>query len=83
LRRAAVSPKKPKSQSAAAINQMNKASLLTSGKRLNDSKLYFLSVHDLEPSGIIIHAYDQLDSKEYILPVTEHEVTGSCPTCAR
>eukprot|EP01031_Cornospumella_fuschlensis_P039797 gene39797-48454_t len=52
---------------------MNKASLITLGKRLNDGNLYFLSVHDLEPSGVIIHAYDQINSKEYILPISEHE----------
>eukprot|EP01039_Chlorochromonas_danica_P009528 gene9530-10532_t len=52
---------------------MNKASLLTLGKRLNDGNLYFLSIHDLEPSGVIVHAYDQVNSKEFILPVTEHE----------
>lgn len=53
---------------------MNKVSLLTLGKKLNDGNLYLLSVHDLEPSGIIVHAYDQLNSKEYILPITEFEV---------
>lgn len=53
---------------------MNKASLLTEGRRLNDGNLYFLSIHDLEPSGVLVHAYDQINSKEYILPVTEHEV---------
>lgn len=56
---------------------MNKSSLLTLGKRLNDGNLYFLSVHDLEPSGIIIHAYDQVHSKEYILPVSEQQVKRS------
>lgn len=53
---------------------MNKVSLLTIGKKLQDNNLYVLSIHDLEPSGLIVHAYDQINSKEYVLPVTEHEV---------
>lgn len=53
---------------------MNKAALFTTGKKLNGSDLYLLSVYDLEPSGIIIHAYNQSDSKEYMLPVTEMQV---------
>lgn len=52
---------------------MNKESLLSMGRKLNDV-VYVLSVYDLEPSGIIIHAYNQLDSKERILPITEMEV---------
>lgn len=56
---------------------MNKASLLTIGKRLNDGNLYFLSIHDLEPSGVIIHAYDQINSTEYVLPISEHQVTSA------
>ncbi len=54
---------------------MNKVSLLTQGKKLQDGNLYVLSVYDLEPSGLIIHAYDQLNSKEYTLPVSEYEVS--------
>ncbi len=53
---------------------MNKVSLLTLGKKLSDGNLYMLSVHDLEPSGVIVHAYDQLNSKEFVLPVSEFEV---------
>lgn len=56
---------------------MNKVSLLTLGKKLQDGNLYLLSVYDLEPSGIIIHAYDQLNSKEYTLPISEFEVNCS------
>ena len=56
---------------------MNRAALLTIGKKINGDKLYMLSVFDLEPAGIIIQAYDQLSSKEYILPVTEQEVKPS------
>eukprot|EP00600_Ochromonadales_sp_CCMP1393_P001637 CAMPEP_0174981836 /NCGR_PEP_ID=MMETSP0004_2-20121128/16124_1 /TAXON_ID=420556 /ORGANISM="Ochromonas sp., Strain CCMP1393" /LENGTH=162 /DNA_ID=CAMNT_0016233651 /DNA_START=110 /DNA_END=598 /DNA_ORIENTATION=+ len=53
---------------------MNKVSLLTIGKKLQDGNLYLLSIYDLEPSGVIIHAYDQIASKEYILPVGEAEL---------
>lgn len=53
---------------------MNKVSLLTIGKKLRDNNLYLLSIYDLEPSGLIVHAYDQVNSKEYLLPVSESEV---------
>ena len=54
---------------------MNKGALITTGRKLTGgSDLYLLSIFDLEPSGIIIHAYNQADSKEYSLPVTEMEV---------
>jgi len=53
---------------------MNKVSLLTIGKKLQDGNLYVLSIYDLEPSGLIVNAYDQTNSKEYILPVSEHEL---------
>lgn len=53
---------------------MNKVSLLTIGRKLQDNNLYLLSIHDLEPSGLIVHAYDQTNSKELMLPVSEHEV---------
>lgn len=52
---------------------MNKVSLLTVGKKLQDN-LYLLSIYDLEPSGLIVHAYDQIQSKEYLLPISEKEV---------
>jgi hypothetical protein len=54
---------------------MNNASLLTIGKKLKGSEVYLLSVFDLEPSGIIVHAYNQIDSKEYTLPISEFEVS--------
>ena len=54
---------------------MNKVSLLTIGKKLQDNNLYLLSIYDLEPSGLIVHAYDQFNSKEYLLPVSEVEVS--------
>lgn len=53
---------------------MNKVSLLTIGKKLQDGSLYLLSIYDLEPSGLIVQAYDQVNSKEYLLPVSESEV---------
>ena len=53
---------------------MNRAALLTVGRKLQGDTMYLLSVFDLEPSGVIVHAYNQADSKEYILPVTELEV---------
>lgn len=54
---------------------MNKASLLTVGKKLQGN-LYLLSIYDLEPSGLIVHAYDQVQSKEYLLPISEREVNS-------
>jgi hypothetical protein len=52
---------------------MNKVSLLTAGRKLQGN-LYLLSIYDLEPSGVIVQAYDQLQSKEYLLPISESEV---------
>lgn len=54
---------------------MNKAALITVGKKFQEDSMFLLSVFDLEPSGVIIHAYNQTDSKEYSLPVTEMEVS--------
>jgi hypothetical protein len=56
---------------------MNKAALMTSGRKLEGGQLYLLSVFDLEPSGIIVHAYNQITSKEYMLPVLEKEMAAS------
>eukprot|EP01038_Epipyxis_sp_PR26KG_P006257 gene6257-8617_t len=53
---------------------MNKVSLLTLGKKLQDENLYLLSIYDLEPSGVIVHAYNQVNSQELILPITEMEL---------
>lgn len=53
---------------------MNRTALVTVGKKLTGNDLYLLSVFDLEPSGIIIQAYNQIDSKEYMLPISEQEV---------
>mmetsp|Transcript_8068 Transcript_8068/g.12052 ORF Transcript_8068/g.12052 Transcript_8068/m.12052 type:complete len:162 (+) Transcript_8068:1-486(+) len=56
---------------------MNKASLFTLGRKLQDDNLYVISIHDLEPSGLIVHAYDQSNSQEYVLPVSEFELAQS------
>jgi len=54
---------------------MNKTSLYTSGKKFpNDGKFYVVSVFDLEPSGVLLQAYNQESSKEYLLSVSEKEV---------
>lgn len=52
---------------------MNTA-LITVGKRLLGDALFLVSVFDLEPSGISVKAYNQTDSREYSLPVSEREV---------
>eukprot|EP00606_Chrysophyceae_sp_TOSAG23-5_P001215 GSChrysophyteH2.ASY1.ANO1.362.1 assembled CDS len=56
---------------------MNKAALMTSGRKLEGGQLYLLSVFDLEPSGVIVHAYNQITSKEYMLPVLEKELAAA------
>jgi hypothetical protein len=55
--------------------KMNKSTLYTIAKKfdINDD-LFIVSVYDLEPAGIIVHAYNQIDSKEYMLPISEREV---------
>ena len=54
---------------------MNKAALLTTAKKFqSDDDLYLVSVFDLEPSGIIVHAYNQINSHVLTLPVSEMEV---------
>lgn len=55
----------------------NKPALLTIGKTLNGDQLFVMSVYDLEPSGIIVQAYSQVDSKEYSLAVSEKELIES------
>ena len=54
---------------------MNKAALYTAGRKLQGGTIYLVSVFDLEPSGIICHAYNQISSKEYLLPVSETELS--------
>lgn len=57
---------------------MNKESLYTTGKKLTGKYgtiVYIMSVFDLEPSGVIVQGYNQMDSKEHILPIAEKEVS--------
>jgi hypothetical protein len=61
---------------------MNKPALLTMGKTLNKDKLYVLTVYDMEPAGVIVQAYNQADSKEYILPISERELASANVTRA-
>ena len=56
---------------------MNKSALITLGKKFHGDSMFLLSVFDLEPSGVIVHAYNQADSQEYMLPVTEMELATS------
>lgn len=56
---------------------MNKTALITIGKKLKSNDLYLLSVLDLEPSGVIVHAYSQVDSTEYSLPISESDVSNN------
>jgi len=55
---------------------MNKPTLLTAGKQLGD-KLYVFSVYDLEPSGILVQAYNQAAQVEYLLSITEKELVDT------
>lgn len=55
---------------------MNKPTLLTIGRQLGD-KLYVFSVYDLEPSGILVQAYNQASQQEYLLPITEKELVDT------
>jgi len=56
---------------------MNKPSLLSMGKTLNEEKLYVVTCYDMEPSGIIVQAYNQTDSSEYILSISERELSSA------
>ena len=53
---------------------MNNVALVTVGKRLLGDTLYLVSVFDLEPSGVLVKAYNQNDSREYSLAISEREV---------
>ena len=54
---------------------MNKSALLTTVKKFEtDNDLYLVSFFDLEPSGIILHAYNQVNSTILTLPISETEV---------
>ena len=54
---------------------MNKVALVVVGKKLLGDNLFLCSVFDLEPSGVLVHAYNQADSREYTLAVTERDVS--------
>jgi hypothetical protein len=55
--------------------KMNKAALVTVVKKFQAyPDLCLVSIFDLEPSGIIVHAYNQINSNVYTLPVSEMEV---------
>lgn len=56
---------------------MNKAALYTAGRKLQGSSIYLLSVFDMEPSGIIVHAYNQVNSSEYLLPISERDLANA------
>ena len=56
---------------------MNKEALCTVGRKLDSNGLFILSVFDLEPSGVLVQAYSQITSKEYLLPVSEAELAAA------
>jgi len=56
---------------------MNKPALLNMGKTLGEEKLYVITIFDMEPSGIIVQAYNQQDSQEYILSISERELAAA------
>ena len=60
---------------------MNKVALITAGKRLLGDTLFLVSVFDLEPSGVLIHAYNQADSREYTLAISERDVSQRLLIC--
>ena len=62
---------------------MNKPALLTMGKTLGEDKLHVITIFDMEPSGIIVQAYNQTDSQEYILSVSERELAAANVTRAK
>ena len=57
------------------LSEMNKSALLTTVKKFDiDNDLYLVSFFDLVPSGIIVHAYNQVNSNILTLPIAETEV---------
>ena len=56
---------------------MNKPALLNAGKLFNRGDLYVISIYDMEPSGILVQAYNQESSKEYLLSVSERALMAS------
>jgi hypothetical protein len=61
---------------------MNKAALYTAGRKLSGGTVFLVSVFDLEPSGVIVHAYNQINSAEYLLPVSEADLSRAAITRA-
>lgn len=55
---------------------MNKRSLYTLGRELDDGCMYILSAIDLEPAGVLVQAYNQENSEVLTLPVSESQVRG-------
>lgn len=55
---------------------MNKERLHTKSQKLANNFVYLLSVYDLEPSGVLVVATNNMDSKERILPVSEKELAA-------
>ena len=55
---------------------MNKPTLITIGRQLGE-KYFVFSVYDLEPSGILVQAYNQASQQEYLLPITEQELVAT------
>ena len=53
------------------------------GKTLGEDKLHVITIFDMEPSGIIVQAYNQTDSQEYILSVSERELAAANVTRAK
>ena len=53
---------------------MRNRSLYTLGRELDEGAMYILSVIDLEPAGVLVQAYNQENSEELTLPVSESQV---------
>ena len=53
------------------------------GKKLEGKSLFILSIFDLEPSGVIVQAYSEISSKEYLLPIMEKELAAAGYTRAK
>ena len=53
---------------------MKNRSLYTLGRELDDGAMYILSVIDLEPAGVLVQAYNQENSEELTMAVSESQV---------
>eukprot|EP00638_Chattonella_subsalsa_P013726 CAMPEP_0117783368 /NCGR_PEP_ID=MMETSP0948-20121206/4000_1 /TAXON_ID=44440 /ORGANISM="Chattonella subsalsa, Strain CCMP2191" /LENGTH=164 /DNA_ID=CAMNT_0005611777 /DNA_START=125 /DNA_END=619 /DNA_ORIENTATION=- len=53
---------------------MNRSSLYVQGRKLCDNNLYVISVVDMEPAGLLVKAYNQMNSQEYFLTPSEEEL---------